>query len=137
MKTIIIALVAMATTTTASASHNHNAGCKVNCPENVTAVAPSAKSFDQKMAELTLASENKMGQLNYNRVMQNALNQVETEKHQLAIANLEAETAYNQLMAVTLGIAEQEKLADQLEDMNAEQRFEQLMGATLLNIAAR
>lgn len=137
MKKIIIAFVAMATTTAASASHNHTAACKVNCPENVLAVAPSVKSFDQKMAELTLASENKAGELNFSRVMQNALNQVEAERHMQAIENLQAETAYNQLMATTLGRIEEEKLADQLEDLSAEQRFEQLMVQTINKAATR
>jgi len=131
------ALVVMATTISASANHTHNAVCLVNCPEKVVALMPTAKSYDQKMADIKLAAEDKLSQLNFIRVMQSTLNQLETAKHQNVLENLEAENAYNLLMATTLGKVEEEKMADQLEDISAEQRFEQLMGRTIANIAAR
>jgi predicted transcriptional regulator len=136
MKTIITALVVMATTISASANHSHNAACPVNCPEKVLALMPAGKSFDQKMAELTLANEEKVSQLNFSRIMKSALNKVESEKHFNAIENLEAENGFNVLMAATLEKVEQEKLADQLEDISAEQRFEQLMSKVIVSIAA-
>jgi hypothetical protein len=137
MKTIMTALVVMATTISASANHTHNAACPVNCPEKVMALMPAGKSYDQKMAEINLASEDKLSQLNFTRMMKSALNQVESQKHQNAIENLEAENAYNLLMSVSLAKVEEEKMNDQLEDLSAEQRFEQLMGRTLANIASR
>jgi hypothetical protein len=137
MKTIMTALVVMATTISASANHTHNAECKVNCPEKVVALMPTAKSYDQKMSEVKLAAEDKVSQLNFTRIMQSALNQLESAKHQNAIENLEAENAYNLLMATTLEKVEEEKMTDQLEDISAEQRFEQLMGRTMANIVAR
>lgn len=137
MKTIITALVATALSFNASASHLHTAACPANCPEMVTAGKTVSKSYEQKVAEMKLAAEDKVSMLHYRQTMQNTLSAVEKQKHQNAIENLEAEKAFNKMMANTLETIEQQKLNDQLEDVEAGYRFEQMMVQTLSKVAGR
>lgn len=135
MKTIMTALVALAFNYSASANHLHTGDCKVNCPVDTKIAAPASKSYEQKLAEIKLASEDKLSYLNYNQTMQRTLNLVALQKHQNAIANIEAENAYNKMMVTILGNLEQQKVADQIEDMAAGQRFETLMSNLLSQTA--
>lgn len=137
MKTIITALVATALSFNASASHQHTAACPANCPEAIISVKPVSKSYDQKVAEMKLAAEDKVSRLHYQQTMQNTLSALAKQKHQNAIENLEAENSFNKMMAHTLETIEQQKLNDQLEDVEAGYRFEQMMVQTLSKVAGR
>ncbi|HSK12141.1 MAG TPA: hypothetical protein VK907_02945 [Phnomibacter sp.] len=137
MKTIITALVAMTFTLTAMANHTHTAACPVNCSQLLYAVAPVAKSYEQKLAEIKLASDDKLSRMHYSQTMQRTLNLLETQKHESAIENLKAENAYNNLMVNLLSKMEEERLTDQLEDVAAAERFELLMGKILMDTASK
>jgi hypothetical protein len=137
MKTMFIALVAMATSMSASASHEHKAECPENCPEAIKAEKPVSKSYDQKIADINQAAEDKVSMLLFRQTMQTILGTIEKQKLQFAIENLDAENAYNRLMTSMLQTLEQEKLADQIEDISATNRFEQMMAQTLYNLASR
>jgi hypothetical protein len=137
MKTIMTALVATALSLNASASHQHTAVCPVNCPEAIISVKPVSKSYDQKIAEIKQAAEDKVSMLYYRQSMQTTLGTIEKQKLQLAIENLEAENAYNRLMTNLLQTVEQQKMVDQIEDISATNRYEQLMAQTLNNLATR
>ena len=137
MKTIMTALVAMALSLNASASHEHKAECPKNCPEAIKAEKPVSKSYDQKIADIKQAADDKVSMLHFRQTMQSTLGTIEKQKLQFAIENLEAKNAYNRLMTSMLQTVEQQKSVDQIEDISATNRFEQIMAQTLYNLTAR
>jgi hypothetical protein len=128
--------VAIAITSTASATHHHQAGCPSNCSDKMAAVPSSAKSFEQKVADLKNVAAEKTSLINYNRSMQQTLNLVAKQKHEEAIANIESENAYNNLMAGIITEIEQHKVENQLEDLNAAERFSNMMQSIFTETAS-
>jgi hypothetical protein len=137
MKTLFTAIVAIAIGTTASATHLHHDDCPANCSAKTASVSSTSKSYDQKVADLKNAADEKAGLMNYNRSMQFALNQVAKQKHIDAIANIESEGAYNNLMSGVISNLEQQKVAEQMEDLTAEQRFANMMHSIFTEAALK
>ncbi|MCU0375836.1 MAG: hypothetical protein MUF24_11050 [Chitinophagaceae bacterium] len=132
MKNIMISLVAITMQVAAFADTTGTTPQSQPKGEKPMAtVTTIGKTYEQKVAELKEAAEEKQRMLQYEKTMQQTMLLVETRKMQQAIENLEAMQRYEAVMNNTMQQLEKNKMEDQLEDAGAALRFEQLMQATL------
>lgn len=131
MKNIMLSLVAITMQVAAFADTTGTNPQSLPKGEKPAVTVTVVKTYEQKVAELKMAAEEKQSMLQYEKAMHQTMLLVESRKMQQAIENLEAIQRYQVVMNNTLQQLEKNKMEDQLEDTGAALRFEQLMQATL------